>query len=78
MHSSLPVNRTVKRDQAVSYTHLDVYKRQILDTFVYRLGLIDAQYGPATAVGLFKSIISTMFISVSYWLAYRFADYRIF
>ena len=47
-------------------------------TFVYRLGLLDAQYGPATAVGLFKSVISTIFISASYFLGYKFADYRIF
>lgn len=50
----------------------------IIDTFVYRMGVLDAQYGPATAVGLFKSIISTIFISISYILAYRLADYRIF
>lgn len=50
----------------------------IIDTFVYRMGVIDAQYGPATAVGLFKSIISIVFISTSYLLAYKFADYRIF
>ncbi|RAP73552.1 ABC transporter permease [Paenibacillus montanisoli] len=50
----------------------------IIDTFVYRLGLVDAQFGPATAVGLFKSIVSLAFISVSYLLAYRLANYRIF
>lgn len=50
----------------------------ILDTFIYRLGLLDAKYGLATAVGLFKSIISFILISLSYWMAYRFADYRIF
>ncbi len=50
----------------------------IIDTFVYRLGLLDAQFGPATAVGLFKSVISLVLISVSYFFAYKFADYRIF
>ena len=50
----------------------------IIDTFVYRIGLIDAQYGVATAVGLFKSVVSFILISVSYYLAYRFANYRIF
>jgi putative aldouronate transport system permease protein len=50
----------------------------ILDTFIYRIGLLDAQYGIATAVGLFKSVISFALISLSYWLAYRFANYRIF
>lgn len=50
----------------------------IIDTFVYRIGMIDAQYGVATAVGLFKSLVSLVLISVSYLLAYRFANYRIF
>ncbi|GGA00314.1 sugar ABC transporter permease [Paenibacillus marchantiophytorum] len=50
----------------------------IIDTFVYRIGMIDAQYGVATAVGLFKSLVSLILISVSYVLAYRFANYRIF
>ncbi len=66
-------------DQVFNLYSKAVYESgDILDTFVYRLGLIDAQYGPATAVGLFKSVISTMFISVSYYLAHKFADYRIF
>ncbi|MFE5318234.1 ABC transporter permease [Paenibacillus sp. NPDC056579] len=50
----------------------------ILDTFVYRIGLLDAQYGVATAVGLFKSLVSLILISSSYFVAYRFAKYRIF
>ncbi|MDF2922785.1 MAG: sugar transporter permease [Paenibacillaceae bacterium] len=50
----------------------------IIDTFVYRLGMIDAQYGVATAVGLFKSVVSFILISLSYFLANRFANYRIF
>lgn len=50
----------------------------IIDTFVYRIGILEAQYGVATAVGLFKSAVSFVFISVSYYLAYRLANYRIF
>lgn len=50
----------------------------IIDTMVYRMGLIDAQYGVATAIGLFKSVVAFVLISVSYWAAYRFAQYRIF
>ncbi|HEY0827531.1 MAG TPA: ABC transporter permease subunit [Bacilli bacterium] len=50
----------------------------ILDTLIYRIGLIDAQFGVATAIGLFKSFVSLLLISVSYWLAYRLANYRIF
>ena len=37
-----------------------------------------AQFGPATAMGLFKSAVSCLFISVSYHVAYKFFDYRIF
>ncbi|GIP16412.1 protein lplB [Paenibacillus montaniterrae] len=50
----------------------------ILDTFVYRIGLLDAQFGVATAVGLFKSLIALVLVSTSYYCAYKFADYRIF
>lgn len=50
----------------------------IIDTLLYRIGFLDAQYGVSTAVGLFKSVISTILITTSYWLAYRFASYRIF
>lgn len=50
----------------------------ILDTFVYRIGLLDAQFGVATAVGLFKSVIALILVSTSYYFAYKFADYRIF
>lgn len=50
----------------------------IIDTFVYRLGLVEAQFGVATAVGLFKSVISLILIVISNKLANRYAGYRIF
>ncbi len=50
----------------------------IIDTMVYRMGLIDSQFGPATAVGLLKSVISTVLISSSYFIAYKWFDYEIF
>lgn len=50
----------------------------ILDTLVYRIGMHDAQFSVATAVGLFKSLVSFTFVSVSYWLARKTSDYRIF
>ncbi|MDG0811266.1 ABC transporter permease [Cohnella rhizosphaerae] len=50
----------------------------IIDTYVYRAGLLEIQYGLATAVGLLKSIVSFLLIAVSYLLAARFANYRIF
>jgi putative aldouronate transport system permease protein len=50
----------------------------ILDTWVYRLGLLDLQFSLATAAGLFKSAVSFILIVTSYILANKFADYRIF
>ncbi|MCE2470988.1 MAG: sugar ABC transporter permease [Anaerolineae bacterium] len=49
----------------------------IIDTYVYRYGLISAQYSLAGAVGLFKSFIGFFLIALSYYLADRFAGYRI-
>jgi len=66
-------------DQVFNLYSPQVYSvGDIIDTFVYRIGMIDTQYGVATAVGLFKSVISCLFISISYILAYRLANYRIF
>lgn len=50
----------------------------IIDTYVHRTGLINAQYGLATAVGLFKSVISMALIAGSYKLAEVTVNYRIF
>jgi len=50
----------------------------ILDTWVYRLGLQNLQFSLATAAGLFKSVISFVLIFISYRLAYRYADYTVF
>ena len=57
-------------------TMLDV--SDIIDTLVYRLGMISAKFSLATAVGLLKSVVSMILIAASYYLAYRFADYRVF
>jgi len=66
-------------DQIFNLYSKTVYSTgDIIDTLVYRTGLIDAQYGPATAVGLFKSVVSLILISVSYLTAYKAFDYRIF
>lgn len=50
----------------------------ILDTWVYRIGLTKLQFSLATAAGLFKSVVSFVLIVISYALAYKFADYTIF
>ncbi len=60
------------------YNPMVIGTADIIDTYIYRMGLIQAQYGLATAIGLMKSIIGFALIVTSYRLAYRYANYRIF
>ena len=71
-------------DQVVNlYSPLVYETGDILDTLVYRIGLGSGaggvpQYDIATAVGMFQSLVSFVLVSGTYWLAHRYADYRIF
>ena len=60
------------------YSPLVYSTGDIIDTFVYRMGILSAQFGPATAVGLFQSLVSFVLITLGYWVADRFAGYRVF
>ncbi len=60
------------------YNPMVIGTADIIDTYIYRMGLIQAQNGLATAIGLMKSIIGFALIVTSYRLAYRYANYRIF
>lgn len=60
------------------YNPLVYDKGDIIDTFVYRTAIVEGNFGFATAVGLFKSVISMILIIISYRLAYRWANYRVF
>lgn len=50
----------------------------IIDTWVYRYGLQNLQFSLATAVGLFKSVISVILIALGYWMADKFTGYKLF
>lgn len=66
-------------DQIFNMYSAAVYESgDILDTMIYRMGLESSQFGPAAAAGLFKSVISTIFISTSYIIADKFFDYKLF
>jgi putative aldouronate transport system permease protein len=66
-------------DQIFNMYSAYVYESgDIIDTMMYRLGIEQAMYGPSTAMGLFKSLVSLVFISGSYFIAYKLFDYRIF
>ncbi|WP_054026024.1 ABC transporter permease [Bacillus sp. FJAT-28004] len=66
-------------DQVFNLYNPLVYETgDIIDTFVYRMGLINMQYSFATAIGLMKSVISFVLIILSYKLAAKYAGYKIF
>ncbi|WP_036718285.1 sugar ABC transporter permease [Paenibacillus sp. JCM 10914] len=50
----------------------------IIDTYVYRIGLTQHQYGLATAVGTLKSVVGFILVVLSWKLADKWANYRIF
>ncbi|SFS48051.1 sugar ABC transporter permease [Paenibacillus sp. BC26] len=60
------------------YNPLVYSSGDIIDTYVYRMGLVDQQYGLATSVGLMKSVIAIILIALSNKMADKFANYRIF
>ena len=49
----------------------------IIDTLVYRLGMINAQYSLSSAVGLLKSIASCILVVTGYKIADRYAGYKV-
>ena len=66
-------------DQVFNLYSPQVYQSgDILDTFIYRLGIDNAQYSISTAVGLMKSVISLVLIALGYKLAEKYGDYRVF
>lgn len=66
-------------DQILVMYNAAVYETgDVLDTFIYRQGLLDAQYSLSTAIGLFKSVIGLGLTLTANYLACRFTDYRVF
>jgi putative aldouronate transport system permease protein len=66
-------------DQVFNMYSPSVYSTgDILDTMIYRMGIQRPQYAVSTALGLFKSVISFVFIVTSYQLADKLAGYRIY
>ena len=66
-------------DQIFNMYNPSVYTTgDIIDTYTYRLGIINYQYGQAAAVGFFKSVVAFIFISSSYYIANKLFDYQVF
>ena len=56
-----------------------VYKSaDIIDTLVYRLGLVNHQWSLSTAVGMMKSVVSFILVVISYRIASKHFDYQVF
>ena len=60
------------------YNSLVLNVSDIIDTYVYRVGVLQGQYSLASAAGIFKSLVGIILLTVSYRLAYKYTDYRIF
>ena len=50
----------------------------IIDTWVYRQGLLEFQFGLATAVGIFKGIIGLLLVVASNWMVRKISDSSLF
>jgi putative aldouronate transport system permease protein len=50
----------------------------IIDTWVYRQGLLEFQFGLATAVGIFKGIIGLLLVVTSNWMVRKVSDSSLF
>lgn len=59
------------------YNPLVYNTSDILDTYIYRVGIGTGQFSLATAMGLFKSLVGMILIAFSYYAADKFANYRI-
>lgn len=60
------------------YSPLVYSTGDIIDTYVYRVGLENMQFGLSTAIGMIKSVIGFVMIALSQFIAGKFAGYSIF
>jgi putative aldouronate transport system permease protein len=66
-------------EQILNFYNPLVYESgDILDTYIYRMGLQSNQFEIGTAMGLLKSVVGFMLIFIAQKLADRYANYRIF
>ncbi len=59
------------------YNPLVMEVADIIDTYVYRMGLVNAEYDFSTAVGLFKNVIGLILIIITNLIVSRVSDYGI-
>ena len=47
---------------------------EVIQTFVYKRGIIDADYSYSTAVGLFNSVICLIFLVLANTISRKFSE----
>jgi len=66
-------------EQVFSMYNSAVYDvADIIDTYVYRVGIIETKFGFSTAVGLFKSVIACALVLTSNWFAKKVGQESLF
>jgi putative aldouronate transport system permease protein len=57
---------------------LNIAKSQVLDTYIYQIGLQQLQFGTAVAVGLTKSVLAVLLLSGANWMSKKLTDAGLF
>ena len=57
---------------------LNLERSEVIDTFVYKVGIVRARYSYTTAVGLFKSVVSMMLLTVGHFISKRIVGRGLF
>jgi putative aldouronate transport system permease protein len=60
------------------YNPMVMPSTDIIDTYVYRIGLVEMQYSFSTAVGIAKSVIALILVLFSNWIVGKISDYTVF
>ncbi|MCD9025798.1 ABC transporter permease [Cohnella silvisoli] len=60
------------------YSPIVYDKGDIIDTFVYRIGILNGELSFGAAMGMFKSVVGLILILSAYRAALKWANYRIF
>lgn len=55
-------------------TDLNISASQVISTFTYKVGLVDAQYSFSTAIGLFNSVINFVLLLTVNWIAGKVSE----
>lgn len=59
-------------------TDLNLGASEILNTYIYKVGLVESQFGFSTAVGLFNTVVNFVCVITINLITKKFADQSIF